>query len=69
MPAPVFVSLERQPGLGSGFEIVHFSLRCFSMVGRQPGSGAQKISIGRGCGSLGIVVHEIGMEFSFASAL
>ncbi|KAL9973504.1 hypothetical protein ACROYT_G019973 [Oculina patagonica] len=33
---------------------------CYSMVGRQPGSGPQKISIGRGCGYLGVVVHEIG---------
>lgn len=31
------------------------------MVGRQPGSGPQKISIGNGCGYLGVVVHEIGM--------
>lgn len=36
--------------------------RCYSMVGRQPGSGAQRISIGNGCGHLGVVAHEIGME-------
>lgn len=34
------------------------------MVGRQPGSGPQKISIGTGCGYLGVVVHEIGKEVS-----
>ena len=33
------------------------------MVGRQPGSGPQKVSIGRGCGYLGVVVHEVGMYF------
>lgn len=33
---------------------------CYSMVGRQPGSGPQKVSIGRGCGYLGVVVHEVG---------
>ncbi|XP_073254457.1 high choriolytic enzyme 1-like [Porites lutea] len=33
---------------------------CYSMVGRQPGSGAQRISIGNGCGHLGVVAHEIG---------
>ena len=49
--------------------IVNFSLRCYSMVGRQPGRGAQRISIGRGCEQLGVVVHEIGMEMIFASVL
>lgn len=33
---------------------------CYSMVGRQPGRGAQRISIGNGCAYLGVVVHEIG---------
>ena len=33
------------------------------MVGRQPGSGPQRISIGNGCGHLGVVVHEIGMPY------
>ena len=33
------------------------------MVGRQPGSGAQRISIGNGCGHLGVVAHEIGMTY------
>lgn len=39
---------------------LHF--RCYSMVGRQPGVGAQRVSIGNGCGHLGVVVHEIGMK-------
>ena len=34
------------------------------MVGRQPGTGAQRISIGNGCGYLGVVAHEIGMKVS-----
>ncbi|XP_015749326.1 PREDICTED: zinc metalloproteinase nas-13-like, partial [Acropora digitifera] len=38
---------------------------CYSMVGRQPGSGPQKISIGTGCGYLGVVVHEIGHALGF----
>nr|XP_058971464.1 zinc metalloproteinase nas-6-like isoform X1 [Pocillopora verrucosa] len=38
---------------------------CYSMVGRQPGSGPQKISIGNGCGYLGVVVHEIGHALGF----
>ena len=32
------------------------------MVGRQPGRGAQRISIGNGCAYLGVVVHEIGIK-------
>lgn len=33
------------------------------MVGRQPRSGPQKVSIGRGCGYLGVVVHEVGTYY------
>ncbi|PFX22636.1 zinc metalloproteinase nas-4-like [Stylophora pistillata] len=38
---------------------------CYSLVGRQRGSGPQKISIGNGCGYLGVVVHEIGHALGF----
>ncbi|KAK3728947.1 hypothetical protein QZH41_016817, partial [Actinostola sp. cb2023] len=32
---------------------------CYSLVGRQGNSGRQRISIGRGCGHMGVVAHEI----------
>ena len=37
--------------------IIHFHIRCYSFIGRQ--GGQQDLSLGRGCGSLGTVLHEI----------
>ena len=36
---------------------VYFFFRCFSMIGRQ--GGKQQISLGNGCGQIGVAIHEI----------
>lgn len=38
---------------------------CWSKVGRSSPSGPQKISLGSGCGNLGLVAHEIGHALGF----